>query len=114
MVASRLQTLRGQLELYKIQHGDHFPTWEQMADWKVMINGTEPDGSLGKKYGPYVATPPVNPANQKSAISPAGSAKADTGWVYDGKNGQIRAVVSAEEFKDAVQMLGEDSVELAK
>jgi hypothetical protein len=113
-IAPVLQTLRGQLELYKIQHADQFPTWNQMAGWRAMLNGTDANGDPGKKYGPYIPWPPVNPVTGKSAIAPAGSADGQTGWVYDGKSGQIRAVVSADDQKDAANLLGAESVEVAK
>ena len=67
-VASTLQTMRGQIELFKIQHGDVPPA--STAIWTVMMGKTNvldttqvvATGTLG----PYCQSTPVNPINGKS------------------------------------------------
>jgi general secretion pathway protein G len=89
-VASTLQTLRGQIELYKIQHADTPPALTSM--WTNMLNASNTSGTtsaaVGTLYplGPYVQAAPVNPANGNSAI--AAAAATTVGWVYTVTNGQ--------------------------
>jgi general secretion pathway protein G len=89
-VSSTLQTLRGQIELYKIQHADNPPALTSM--WTNMLFASNTSGttntSVNATYplGPYVQAAPVNPANGQSAITNAAASTA--GWVYVVTNGQ--------------------------
>src|ERR1044071_8956688 len=81
-IASTLQTVRSQIELFKIQHGDTPPVAAGM--WTIMTgksNTTDTQTPVATGiFGPYGQQPPVNPANGLSAI---GAAAATTvGWVY--------------------------------
>jgi general secretion pathway protein G len=83
-VASTLQTLRGQIELYKIQHNDQPPTLASM--WTNMLFPSNSTGTTNATnnstfpLGPYIQAAPVNPANGQSSIQAAAAATA--GWVY--------------------------------
>ena len=101
---SLTQTLRSQIELFKLQHGDTLPNpitnWNQFtsvtyypssaADFSVSIAGS-------KSYGPYMQSAPVNPLNQSGVVVDAGlttigaakpAAPAGTyGWAYDYQSG---------------------------
>jgi len=106
---SLTQTLRSQIELFKLQHGDTLPNivgstgtqWNPFttltyypssaADFSVAITGS-------KSYGPYMQSAPVNPLNQSGAVVDAGlatvgAAKPTTppagtyGWAYDYNSG---------------------------
>jgi general secretion pathway protein G len=88
-VASTLQTLRGQIELFKIQHGDLAPG--DVGGLSVVLMGrtnpadtttTNATGTLG----PYVQAFPVNPVNGWSTVAAAGAA--NVGWVYAVNGGQ--------------------------
>jgi general secretion pathway protein G len=60
-----LQTLRSQIELYKIQHNDNPPLFANFVDQmtkKSDINGAVPP-VLSEVYGPYVQKIPVNQFN---------------------------------------------------
>jgi len=92
-----LQTLRGQTELFKIQHGDNPPAPGALA---LVLSGktnardvatTSNTGTLG----PYVQQFPTNPENGKSAVGAAPSA--NVGWVYTvtGNEYRIQAVNAA-------------------
>ena len=87
-VASTLQTIRSQIELFKIQHSDKAPNLG--TSWVIMTNKstTTEIGSAagtGTNFGPYLQQPPVNPANGQSAV---GAAAATTvGWVYSYSGG---------------------------
>jgi general secretion pathway protein G len=96
-VASTLQTLRSQIELYKIQHADQPPP---AASFLVQMQnasnttGTTVAGGTDATHtlGPYIQAAPVNPANGQSAV---GAAVATTvGWVYtvSGSQYTIQAV----------------------
>ena len=96
-VRSQLQTLRSQIELYKLQHKDVPPalvtsTWNcftQYTDIDGTVNATK-DAANGFIYGPYMNAAPVNPLSNTSA---AGAAAADSlGWVYDESTGVISAM----------------------
>ncbi len=65
---SNLQTLRSQVELYKIQHNDDLPgvtpsvatpTGEQFVT--ALTTQTKQDGTAGDKFGPYLQKIPSNP-----------------------------------------------------
>ena len=83
-IASTLQTLRGQLELYKIQHSDTPPLaasmWTQMLAASNTTGVTNTTADATHTLGPYVQSSPVNPANGQTAIGAA--AATNVGWVY--------------------------------
>ena len=80
-IASTLQTVRSQIELFKIQHGDTPPA----GLWSVMLaksTTTEvgPAAGAGTNFGPYLQQAPNNPANGLTAVG--GAASTTVGWVY--------------------------------
>jgi len=81
-VASTLQTLRGQIELFKIQHADVPPAATAIAT--VMTGKTNPTDTTQAvatgTLGPYVQSFPTNPANGWSTA--AAAAATNVGWVY--------------------------------
>lgn len=71
-VRSQLQTLRGQLELYRVQNGDQYPDLvAESPNWTAMVNGD------------YIQQPPRNPL-QGNSTSVAAAPAAGVGWVWDG------------------------------
>ncbi len=83
---SSLQSLRSQIELYKIQHNDNPPSLENFA--AQMTGKTNPDGTTaGGTLGPYMQRVPKNPWNNSNTL------EADdgpgVGWVYDEDTGAI-------------------------
>jgi len=88
--ASLLQTLRSQIELYKLQHGDALPD---------LIAGTDNSGNTGNwvvftgqttfgtnNYGPYMQQVPKNPMNGLNTIedlAQGGTPAGGSGWAYD-------------------------------
>ena len=90
---SLLQTIRAQVELYKLQHGDKWPTASGNPvaaewDWDA-LTGTTTYGS--KTFGPYLQQTPANPFNNSSTV--AAAAASGVGFVVD-TNGKIFAVDS--------------------
>jgi len=98
-LCSDLQTLRSQIQLYKVQHNDIDPNLADFED--QMIYCTDDSGNIegaGSKVrtpvyrnGPYLERVPENPFTRKSTVVGAqGAADAD-GWVYNDATGEIHA-----------------------
>ena len=71
-VKSQLQTLRAQLELYRVQNNDTYPALVA-NQWTDLVNGD------------YLQAAPKNPL-QSNATSVAAAAGVGVGWVWDGDN----------------------------
>ena len=88
--SSLLQTIRAQIELYKLQHGDRWPTSTGTTagtfDW-TGLTGTTTFG--GNSFGPYLQQTPVNPFNNRSNIGTTPAAT--VGFVFDA-NGKFYCV----------------------
>jgi len=79
-LTSQLQTMRSQMELYKLQHNDKPPSKLQVAglhgtdplDWDQLTAQTDVSGTSGtagaQKYGPYLQQIPSNPLNGLTTI----------------------------------------------
>lgn len=102
-VLSQLQTLRSQIELYKNQHNNEFPTSDGTLtgtwDWTKMTSKTDIDGAVGTTagthiYGPYMQQAPKNPFVVTASQTEFGTAVDGTdGWVVNTTTGVIRAAV---------------------
>ncbi len=85
-----LQTVRCQLELYKIQHDEQLPPTQTYAMFEQALKTRDTDNR-----GPYLKQIPANPFNGNSTIrfeqgeSTAGSGKA--GWVLNVSTGTFKA-----------------------
>jgi general secretion pathway protein G len=84
---STLQTVRSQIELFKIQHADTPPAvagmWDIMTG-KSNTTDTQTTNAAGV-FGPYLQQAPVNPLNNNSAVGAAASTT--VGWVYTASGG---------------------------
>jgi general secretion pathway protein G len=106
-LTSQLQTVRSQLELYKLQHNDKLPDFAG-KEWGQMTAQTDVNGNTAaavKDFGPYLQQQPVNPLNNNTHIEPitgadpvfgtAGSPPAApgtaTGFVVNTDNGKVWA-----------------------
>ena len=85
---SQLQTLRSQIELYKLQHKDKLP--DLVTNWNPMITKTDSDGvasAAPDAFGPYMQAAPTNPINTLSNVTNGDSALAaaavDCAFIYD-------------------------------
>src|SRR2546426_5086496 len=85
---SQLQTLRSQIELYKLQHKDVLP--DLVTNWNPMTTKTNIDGTAvvqAKMFGPYMESAPTNPLNTLSNVTNGNTALAaaavDCGFIYD-------------------------------
>jgi len=103
-LCSNLQSLRSQIELYKVQHNDTAPavaTFEEQMIYCTDIDGAnaavaskERDTANGTDFGPYLERVPDNPFTNDNTVADAdGAAPAAgaAGWVYDADTGEIHA-----------------------
>ncbi len=81
-LASDLQTMRSQIELYKVQHSDTAPA---LATFSTLM--TTSDGT----YGPYLQKVPTNPFVETGGNTVDAEDAADCGWHYDPNSGAIHA-----------------------
>jgi general secretion pathway protein G len=113
---SDLQTLRSQIELYKVQHQDvppgntidadtmvATPALDQFANQLVFTSdgygaqASTPTKERIDKYtlGPYLERIPDNPFNKLNTVVAAGTTTG-AGWAYEPNTGEIRAADSNE------------------
>jgi general secretion pathway protein G len=108
-LTSQLQTIRSQLELFKLQHKDQLPTslGTGTNDWAEMTTQTDADqaaytaSSTTGPFGPYLQQPPANSLNTFSAVGTtttdlgtggvANPASGSIGWVVNLTTGKIWA-----------------------
>jgi general secretion pathway protein G len=91
-----LQTVRSQIELYKIQHNDNPPAAANFV--AQMTSKTDIDGTVNATgaYGPYLQKMPTNPFNDMDTIDTSGTAGDGVGgWEYNETTGAINADDSA-------------------
>ncbi len=91
-VETDLQTLRSQVELYKIQHNDNVPDTTSGTTFALgLTSKTDFDGTVNASgaYGPYMQVIPTNPYNSLNTIRLDGAAApAETaGWRFDTTTG---------------------------
>ncbi len=85
-----LQTIRSQLELYKIHHNGQLPPTDSFESFRSALTGRDAGGG-----GPYLLTIPANPYSGDSIVrfesgaSTAGCGKA--GWVFNTTSGAFQA-----------------------
>ena len=109
-LTSQLQTLRSQIELYKLQHLDKLPlglngaagSTTAAVAWNELINKTDENGSTGTTtaypFGPYLQAVPSNPLNGDTGVfiatadvtgGAASGAGTTDGFVLNKSNGKI-------------------------
>jgi len=91
----QLQTLRSQIQLFKLQHNDTLPDlvtnqWNQLMS-KTNVSGAV-DTTAAGVYGPYLESLPVNPLNSSNTV--AGAVGAGVGWVYS-TSGASAGIITA-------------------
>jgi general secretion pathway protein G len=112
-LTSQLQTLRSQLELYKLQHLDQLPTdlvdGDATDTWVQLINKTNKEGTTGTgtdyPFGPYLQAEPKNPLNGESEVqvvtadvNPGAATTGDPGFVINSANGKIWGTSAKKKF----------------
>ena len=100
-----LQTVRSQIELYKIQHNDVKPNMavdengDNALTLVTLINGTVTTSGTADSYGPYMQKIPTNQFNDKSTIEieagDTGLGGGNAGWHFDTNTGSFHADTDA-------------------
>jgi len=97
-----LQTLRSQIELYKIQHNDNPPAFASFVDQMTKqsdLDGTVPPAANKAVYGPYIQKIPINQFNDEYDITGIHGKLDNDGipgndggsWEYNENTGAINA-----------------------
>ena len=84
---SNLQSIRAQLELYKMHHNETYPTNINTQ----ITSKTDSDGTVNASgaYGPYLHIFPANPFVDDPAEAVKTSGAAGEGWSYNATTGVI-------------------------
>jgi len=87
-LASDLQTVRSQLQLYRLQHGDSYPSDPVMQ----LTTKTKEDGTAGGTLGPYLTSFPSNPFTDSADVDINGT-KGDGShaWYFNSSTGEFTA-----------------------
>jgi general secretion pathway protein G len=97
-MASQDQTVKSQIQLYKLQHNDTVPALVSGgiggAAWDSLTLPSDVTGNtaspVGTTFGPYLQTVPINPLTGVSTVVPIGTTAATTtGWYYDATTGEF-------------------------
>jgi len=97
---AQLQTLRTEIEMYKLQHTDMAPDFPRFPFWEQMARRTRGDGAIDGKgtFGPYLDRRPVNPMNGFTKVECAPRVPYDfqvggqqIGYVFDTSTGRLMA-----------------------
>jgi len=108
-LTSQLQTVRSQIELYKLQHNDSLPDFTT-NQWLQMTSQTDVTGDTAattKDFGPYLQQAPINSLNNKTSIlavtaDPANivtsTVAAGNGFVINTTNGKVWATNQTDTF----------------
>ena len=87
-----LQTMRSQIELYKIQHNDALPGAGTASFVDALIGQTDIAGAVGTDYGPYIQQIPTNQFNDKSDVELDGTLGGGShGWNFNTSTGAFHA-----------------------
>jgi general secretion pathway protein G len=91
-----LQTMRSQIELYKIQHNDQLPGVGGATFVQAMTGQTDVAGAVGTDYGPYLQKIPTNQFNDDDTITENGTlGDGSGGWEFNTTTGAFHADDSA-------------------
>jgi general secretion pathway protein G len=91
-----LQTMRSQIELYKIQHNDQLPGSGGATFVQAMTGQTDVAGAVGTDYGPYLQKIPTNQFNDDDTITENGTlGDGSGGWEFNTTTGAFHADDSA-------------------
>ena len=101
-LASDLQMIRSQLELYKVQHLENYPDGATILAWQAQLTGqTANTGLAGTDFGPYMQSFPKNQFAPSGGLVQSDVAfTADplvlvppgddsTGWWFNSANGKF-------------------------
>ncbi len=100
-LCSDLQTLRSQIELYKVQHNDTPPACATFTNQMIYcstiggVTNTSKQRDTTYNLGPYLERVPENPFNGlatlRAVTDPCDAGGGTAGWAYVEVTGEIRA-----------------------
>ena len=92
-LASDLQTVRSQIQLYKVQHLDTFPPAGISAMLTSRSNQAGSTGTDSNLYplGPYLQKFPTNAYAGNNTVVNSGKGTGTAGWFYDAGTGEFCA-----------------------
>ena len=98
-----LQTMRSQIELYKIQHNDILPGAGTASFTAALTGMTDVAGAVALAagpgvYGPYIQKIPTNQFTDSAVITDDGGVTVDGGWDYVEGTGAFHADDTADHF----------------
>jgi general secretion pathway protein G len=98
---TNLQSMRGQIQTYKVQHSDLYPDSDfesQMTLFTSVSGGTAALKDATYFYGPYIPSVPLNPLSNSRGVRIVSGATTsfiapttDGGWWYNSTTGEFRA-----------------------
>jgi len=89
---TNLATMRGQIELYRLQHNGQLPTVANFVTQMTTKTDANGNAGAGAKYGPYMQAIPQNPFTATNDVSAAaGAAGANKAWLFNATTGDFRA-----------------------
>ena len=101
ILVSDLQTIRSQIQLYKLQHNSELPTKGGLTFDEAITRYTRADGTLASPqapsdgvYGPYLHKMPKNPFNNSDITSTGTSTPPgddSSGWYFNITTGAFNA-----------------------
>jgi len=93
---SDLQTVRSQIQLYKVQHLDNFPTANISTELTLRSNQAGTTAALTADpntypLGPYLQKFPTNGYTNSNAVNTTGTPSNTVGWCYSPATGVFQA-----------------------
>ena len=92
-LTTNLQSIRAQLELYRLHHNGVYPP----AIDAGLTSKSDSDGTINPAgaYGPYMQQFPANPFVDDPALANLADGTAGAGWTYDAASGAFAAGTAA-------------------
>lgn len=91
---ANLQTIRAQIQLYKLQHNDNYPALATFSDQMTLASKADGTtaalGTAGYNLGPYLQAIPSNPYTGTNDVS-ADAIASNKAWYYNATTGVFRA-----------------------
>ncbi len=93
-LVSDLQTMRSQIELYKLEHNEQLPGGGTASFELALTGPTDVAGAVGTDYGPYLQKLPTNQFVDLATVGLSDDAAAATGggnngWEFDQITGAV-------------------------
>ena len=94
-LTTNLATIRGQIQLYKLQHNDTYPTFAAFVNQMTQYTDISGDAQAAKDathtLGPYLLSIPNNPYTSPLSNVVGNADGTATAWYYNETTGQFKA-----------------------